>query len=398
MPIFNPFSAASPTSATQAAQFNPFQPTANGAQSSIPELLAGLGMIALRNERAGSPLVQAAQSVFQRAEQQRQFQRESALESQRQGALDRRQQNEIDARFGLAGFQAGVEDARASEAFRRRLLEGRVNQGYNLETLGVQQDFQGRENALNRGATADLQNQRLAFEEPLQNAQTNAIQQRTAQDAAIAPLQQDALRANTEYTQAQTAALDPKARFQERLKLIQAETESRIKEAGATGVTERNIATAREASARAFQSYLGETAPGLTPTQQSNITDDVVSRAEKVSAYATAAQYGPEGLVTYPDGRVGYNFKNADQSKFFFDTFNRLQTEQSDIIDDPTVKSLINVFTSGQQQQQQQQTQTQGQQKFLGFDASGNALIKDVDGQTVPVPRDFYEANKANFQ
>jgi len=418
MPTLNPFlfgGAQAQPQPQQRATLNPFYPPSGGQQGSIPELLAGLGLVALRNERPGSPLVGAAEQVFRNASQQREFQQQQQLEAQRLGNQRALQESNIQADFQLAGFNAGTADRRAEDEFRRRLELGRfeTEQQKNIASFGEtlptsvaqrnalvneqqRQDLlfplQVRDKALDiQGRNQQLQQNAANF--PLQQQETQLGIDTRRQQLDAFPQQQELNKrlAESEIAErhARTAAADPQTQLKNDLSRIEAETNAKIKLAQDTGQVELTRQQASAYEAESFKNYIDSTvgsALALTPTQRDNIFSGIQTRSFKQAIADVGDRYGPQGLITLPDGTQALNFEHAEAPKFLAAQQRKHMLEQAEKFGDPDLLSMARDLAKPLEDTQG--TAPAPAPASVPISA-GQVKVKDPSGGIRAVPRDF---------
>lgn len=333
MPIFNPFSfGQQQVSATAPAAINPFQPPQAGRQGSIPELLAGLGLIALRNERPGSPAVQAAQAVFQNAEAQREFERRSALEAQQQSAANARQERGIQAQFGLAGFEADAQQARDERLFRQQ-LENPLNQ---LE------EEQRRFELGEAQATAPLRREasRLGVQQTRQQVEafpeTQELQRRNIQ-SQIADREQRGSLAQSEF-----GLQERRQNLAERRQ----DLDERIAEINRQQSQDELALRKQDIALRFTQALQGQ---GVDYNKAITGTRSLFGTASELALNDLKAQglsIEDFALITRPDGTVDYLFNDPDSQKQFNRLLSDRLTEFNKIIADPTYSSFLSAIAA----------------------------------------------------
>lgn len=349
----NPFKMFNSNIGSTAATTNPFTigAQAGNAQGSIAELLAGLGMIAIKDPNHG--IARAAGQVFQNAEQQRQRQHEAALEAQRLSNQRALQEDRIQAEFGLAGFTAGVEDRRLDKEQMFRTSERIASFDQDLEKIKRGEDFQLLKDASDFDYQLLLNRQRaeLDAQDPYKQAMTSKVQQDVTLQQQQAPLQQQLL-------QNQVTASDPELQLRRDMDLISARTTQAIREARATGQVEvaRNLAKLHEASAmrltmETMQNALGDGVNQNTDEDSRKLRTWLNTETEKMYDLSSKAamdrvklKYPDAGLYQDESGKIYPIFDNPDAQA----EYNKLITESAHalgvVLGEPLIQEYLNVI------------------------------------------------------
>jgi hypothetical protein len=165
-------------------------------------------------------------------------------------------------------------------------------------------------------------------------------------------LENQDLQSQIDQRTAQTAAVDPQTQLQTKLDLIKAETDAQVELSNRTGATDLNIAQADARRQGALAEFLQATANAngvqdLDPTKASNIATDIHNRAKAQAIIEIGRKFGPEGLVTNPDGSIGVNFKHADAARVMAEQVDKTVRAQAQVLNDPLVLSFTSALLTG---------------------------------------------------